>query len=277
MNSGGGGDTAPVFGRGVEILEVGPVYDYISSGEVVDFQVKFQNIGDQDVEGITAVPYLLSWDGFEGEKDYNQLLYCPNPELGREGARGTITWEDVQVPAGLTRQDSFKMGVRLYYDYATITTARVYALSSQAYAGYMERRQNPPTVMGVSNSMGPIQVDVSMDNVFITNAANDEVPVTLKFRNVGNGYPQQTGASAREYMITSVDIEEIGSSGISAINTADCDDVRMRGGMEGDCTVMVRVPDIDDKDLEIRLRIETKYTYVNVMERTIVVHPDLGG
>lgn len=266
-------------GSGLAILEFGPEYEHIVSGDTIDFVLKVQNIGDRDISSFTADPYLLAWSGFSDSQSHETTMYKPDDELGRIGTIATVRWSDVTVPGGLTKTETFQAGVMVRYDYSTETTAKVYALTSDQYAGYMERGKTPPTVKDVKNTNGPIQVQVLMDDVFITDAEASSVPVTLKFTNVlaPNGYPQAEGSDdAREYAIDGVVVSYLGDSNLpSMIGTTDCTGARLRKGETGSCTISVPVPKVE-RELELWLKIETDYHYVVEAETALVVHPDLG-
>ncbi|MBN2094650.1 MAG: hypothetical protein JW727_01250 [Candidatus Aenigmarchaeota archaeon] len=273
----GGSNNEPItYGSGLSIIDFGSGYDYVSSGDTIDIVLKVQNLGDTTIENVVAKPYRLSWVGYSSEQRCNQpQLYPPNEELNRIGDPCTITWKNVRVPE-IGETETYTAGVRIYYDYATITTAKVYALTEDAYKGMRERGVMPDTAKTISNSRAPIVVDVLMDNVFIVGGSNDKIPVTLKFTNIDNGYPQGDTSDPREFTIDSVKVESLGQNLVGSVDTSECRNARLRGGKTGDCIVKISPPHLSSgQDVELTLKITTSYTYVLEKEEPILVHQSL--
>jgi hypothetical protein len=263
-------------GQGLNIVYLRPEYDHVASKDTIYIEAKVQNLGDRDIPNVTAVPYLLAWDKFTGEKSTTNPLLRPNPEIGRIGDVYTFKWDGIAVPE-VKRQETFRIGVRFEYEYETETTATVLALTEAKYLHYRERGQPVQAVFSVVNSAAPIRVDVLMDNVFIIGSSN-KIPVTLRFNNIDSkGYPKSSSSSElRDYAITSVDVVTDGAGGVKVSDKSGCDGARMRGGRTGECVLYLSAPGTGVDEIEARLKIVTKYTYVMEETAAIRVNPRIG-
>jgi hypothetical protein len=272
--------TAPSSGMGLTIESFGPEYNYVAGGDSMAMILKVRNNGDQDITGVRAEPYLLAWTNFNTVQNCNiGTLYKPNAEINRLGTPCTMKWSGVQVPK-VSKQESFAAGVRVEYDYATEATATVYALTENKYKGYMELGQDVRSVKELNPGTGPIRVDVKVDDVLIYGSGNNNLPVTLVFTNTGGntgkGYPK--GSTDRDFKITSVSITSDSASGVSTMDTSDCNNVGLRGGQTGDCTIKLNVGgSYSSPELIVHLKIVAKYTYVEPMEISIPVNPSMSG
>jgi len=264
--------TTTVAGQGLTIEDFGAGHNYVYGGDTTEtIEVKVRNNGDQDIQTVTATPYLLAWPNYSGDKTCATALLKPNAELNRLGSPCTMKWT-VTVPS-VTKQETFKAGVRVKYLYTTTTTAKVYALTSGMYAGLMERGTDVRSIQDQVYGSGPIQVDVLVDNVLIYGSGNNQLPVTIKFTNIGQGYPAGTGD--RDFSITSVSVDA--SSAVTQISadTTQCNNVRMRQGLTGDCVMTLNVGSYSGQELEVPIKVTAHYTYVAEQETSIVVNPSL--
>jgi len=270
--------TSTVTGQSLTIESFAPEYNYVAGGDDLDIVLKVRNTGGRDINGVRAEPYLLAWSGYTGTETCTTTpLYKPNPEINRLGSPCTLKWQNVQVPE-VSKEETFQVGTKVEYDYATEATATVYALTANMYNGYMERGEDVRSVKTVDSGTGPILIDVKVDDVLIYGSGNNNLPVTLVFTNTGGstgkGYPK--GSTDREFEIESVDVSADSASGISTVDTSDCQNVRMRGGTTGDCTIQLSVGSgTTSSELIVHLKITAEYTYVEPVETYITVHPSL--
>lgn len=273
------GDT--VVGTGTDGLVVEYVQadqNYVQSGDTIQIEARATNYGDKNIEHVTAMPLYLPWPGFTGSQDCYDVGK-PNEELGRVGGPCTVYWSGVDVPE-VSKQEEFTVGVRFYYDYSTSASIRVFALTADRYAGYLERGETPPMVYNIVPSEGPIQIEAQLDKVIIIPESGERrVPVILNFVNQGTGYPQGSGDNARRYSLDSVEIDTEYTGGMYVDwEDGGCDqEITMSGGSSGDCVFYLIVSDIGDSYDEIYadIKVTVDYSYVVEGQSTIVVSPNI--
>jgi hypothetical protein len=264
---------------GLTVSYVRASMNYVKSGDYITIEAKAQNTGDRNIQHVYAKPIYLPWPG------YSQVYECydlerPNAEIERQGGICPAKWANVRVPR-VTKQETYDVGVRFYYDYSTVTTAKVFAVSGNRYAGYKERQELPPMTKVIENTQGPIQVGVSIDSVIIIpsmGAASRRVPVTLTFTNSDpNGYPQSYQGDARSYQITSVaiDTQNTGGMNINSLGSCGSGAIPMRGGKNGECIFWLSVPSTATDEIVMDLKITSAYTYAVEGRDKITVNPDV--
>jgi hypothetical protein len=271
-------NTAPTSSAGLTVNYVRTSMNYVKSGDSITITAQAQNTGDRNINLVTAVPFMLPWPGFSVTYPcYN--LERPNAEIERLGGVCPASWPNVQVPR-VTKQETYPVGVRFYYDYSTVTQAKVFAVSGNSYMGYKERAESLPMTKIVDWGTGPISVDASIDSVIIIpsmGAAARRVPVTLKFNNVGGGYPQTYGSSARNYQINSVAIDTSTTGGMYITDLGSCSGtIPMRGGASGECIFWLMVPSNAMNEVVMDLKITSSYGYyIEDKSQIITVNPDI--
>jgi hypothetical protein len=263
---------------GLTINYVRTSMNYVKSGDSITIESQAQNTGDRNINQVTAVPFLLPWTGFRGNYPcYN--LERPNTEIDRVGGVCPARWPNVQVPR-VTKQETFMVGVRYYYDYSTVTRAKVFAVSGNSYMGYKERGEAFPTTRMVDPGTGPISANARIDSVIIipsTGAVVRRVPVTLEFSNAGGGYPQTLGSDARNYQVNSVTIDTSTTGGMYIQDLGSCSNsIPMRGGASGECIFWLAVPSGTTDEIVMDLKITSNYGYYIEDKSTLItVNPDI--
>lgn len=262
---------------GLKVDYVQTSWQYVKSGDTITIDAKVTNNGDRNIERVVMKPILLPWQGFDGVRDCPPLQR-PRTEINRVGGSCYGSWPSVKVPR-VTKQETFDVGVRFYYDYATEMRAKVFAISGREYDNYMERGEIPRTAT-FESSKGPIEVSISIDNVIIIpTSGNRRVPVTLKFHNDPlTGFPQSYNAVSRNYEISSVTLDEESSAtgGIRVSDWGTCArSVPMRGGSDGECLFWLDVSDSTTDEVVIDLKIVSEYTYAIVGKTPITVNPSI--
>ncbi|MGC9310361.1 MAG: hypothetical protein ACP5E4_01405 [Candidatus Aenigmatarchaeota archaeon] len=273
---GGGGDAgATGTSQGLNVEYVQTSYKVTYSGETIGVEAKIQNLGDQNIEHVTAKPIYLPWAGFNYVQEAYDLAR-PNPEVGRQGGIHIFRWPAVTV-AHVDKQETFPVGVRFYYDYSTETRAQVFAISATRYKGLQETGAPLPMAKTISNTNGPIRVDVLIDEVIIIpSSGSRKVPVSLKFQNTGTGYPQAYSDNARNFVIDSVMIDSQNTGGMYISDYGSCTgNIPMRGGSFGECVLFLEVPPSTTDEIIADLRITSTYTYAVEGKSQITVNPDL--
>jgi hypothetical protein len=270
--------TAPTNSAGLTINYVRTSMNYVKSGDSITIEAQAQNTGDRNINLVTAVPFMLPWQGFSITYPcYN--LERPNTEIERVGGVCPARWTNVVVPR-VTKQETFPVGVRFYYDYSTVTRAKVFAVSGNSYMGYKERGEEFPTTRMVDPGTGPISANARIDSVIIIpsmGAVTRRVPVTLEFTNAGGGYPQTYGSSARNYQINSVTIDTSTTGGMYIQDLGSCSNaIPMRGGASGECIFWLGVPSNSMNEVVMDLKITSNYGYYIEDKSTVItVNPDI--
>jgi hypothetical protein len=284
LGGGGSGDGLYSSGQGLVIREIRPDYNYVMSGDSVTIKARLQNMGDRNIWYVKAEPFLLPWPGFDVIRDDCPPMTRPNPQTGTLGGVCDFTW--TVIAPRVSKQETFPLGVRFYYDYATQTSAKVFAVSEAKYLGLMERGENPPMARTIENSNSPINVQVYIDNVIIIPQSGErEVPVTLQFTNtISDGYPVPATPgpdlfNPRKFQLTSVKVDTEYTGGMTLVNKqGDCNSgpITMRGGKSGDCIIWLRVsPQGQMDEIVADIKITTEYTYAIEGRSQITVNPPL--
>ncbi|MCK4730609.1 MAG: hypothetical protein KAT28_04785 [Candidatus Aenigmarchaeota archaeon] len=255
-----GGESIIAAGtQGVYIEYFGPDVEYPISDQDITLETRLRNVGGAEASNIDSTLYLLSWDTINSQNACASGLKPPNAEIGRDGEECKVT-DDTTTPE-VTETQTYNVGVHIDYDYTTTTVATVYAFSENEYAKLKERGETIPTVKDIKNSAAPIQIEVRVPNVLKT---DDPVPVTLIFRNVGDGNVRYDD---QHYIIDTAEVR------INGEYLDTCRDIRMKGGRERSCTVQMDIP--AGEEVKLPIKIITSYTYVISAETKIVVHPPL--
>jgi len=267
----GSGEKEPTMAagtQGVVIEYFGPDVEYPVPDQNIDIKVRVKNVGGAEATEVKGTPYLLAWSNYTGTKECSSTkLEQPNIEMGKEGEECTVKWS-LKTPKDITETQTYDAGVHIIYKYKTTTLATVYAFSDSEYVKLKERGETIPTVKDIKNSNAPIHVEIRMQNVLRT--GNKDIPITLIFRNVGNGNVKYEDY---RYKLDKVSAE-IKGLGID-ITTTDCDTVYMKGGKEGSCTASLDLSSVTNDELKIPIKITTEYTYTTSAETKITVHPKL--
>lgn len=254
--------------QGVMIEYFGSDVEYPVPDQSINIEARVKNIGSANATDVNGKPYLLAWSEYTGTKNCSSTeLKQPNPEMGREGEECTVKWS-LKTPKDITETQTYDAGVHITYGYETTTLTTVYAFSDSEYVKLKERGETIPTVKDIKNSNAPIHVEVRMQNVLKT--GNKDIPITLIFRNVGDG---NVNYDDYRYKLDSVSAKIKGLS--INIATTDCDTVYMKGGKEGSCTATLDLSTVTDNELKIPIEITTKYKYTTSAETKITVHPKL--
>ena len=260
--------------EGLRIESFEPDIDYLVSNQTFSMKLIVKNVGDSVASNIKASPYLLTWSGYNRTESCPSSLNPPNPELNVEGERCTLEWS-VRAPEDVAKTETYDVGVKVGYNYTTITTAKIYAISAKRRIALAEKGEPLPKVGEIQNSNAPIHADVKLDNVIIIpTSGSKNVSVIIEINNVGDGnvkYDQST----LHYVVDSV-TPEVNVSGVSIVNDIDCTDgVYLRGGEKGSCSFILKIDNSTQDEIIIPLKIESKYRYEIKHVSAITVHPRL--
>jgi hypothetical protein len=268
-------ETTPAGTQGLRIESFGPDLDFLVTNQPFSIEAVIKNVGGATAKNIKGTPYLLAWKDYKGEKSCAASLNPPNPELNREGGTCTLKWSVKSPEANILEPETYRAGVRVSYDYSTITTANIYAISDKRRIALAERGEPIPKVKLVQNSNAPVHVDVKVEDVIIIpSSGTRNVPVTLVVKNVGNGNVKYD-ESTYHYVVTRVD-PEVNIAGVSISDDSDCTDgVYLRGGEEGSCSFTLSVSSTTQDEIIIPIKITTDYTYEITKEAVITLNPRL--
>jgi hypothetical protein len=244
--------------QGLKITYFGPDVEYPVPGQEIYLEAKVENIGDMKATNVNGELYLTTWDSTI--EDNCDELRPPNPELGKEGETCTIKWK-VTTPKQIERTETYDIGAHITYKYTTKTTATVYAFSESEYIKMMEAGEEIPKLKNIKNSNGPVHVDVRVQNVLKTGST---ASITLDFNNVGGGNVEYDG-DKHYYVINKATVK------INDVEKASCENIHLKGGDQGSCTVNIDIPSGDQ--LKLPIEILTEYTYEISADTKVAVHP----
>ena len=184
------GCTQAGTGNGVKVLDFGPDLSKVYPGEVVNFNLRFQNTGSLNAGGVFAELLGLDEDWYDsglgdigggpwegGEKLPNEkecrytegvhkTLLAPNPQYGTPGETQSCSWtykapgED-KVSRDMDR--TYPITARVYYDYRTEVVKLVPFLSKEEV---LKLRDRGATIQlsDVSSTSSPVSISLETDS-----------------------------------------------------------------------------------------------------------------
>jgi hypothetical protein len=205
-------------GNGVKVLEFGPDLSRVYPGEVVNFNVRFQNLGSLDAEGVFAELLGLDEDWYDpglgglgggpwesGEKLPNEkecrytetgshkTLLAPNPQYGTPGEKQACSWtykapDEDKVPRGMDRV--YPITARVFYDYRT-DVVKLIPLLSKDEVLKLQDRGDTIKLGDVSSTDSPIKITLESDSPIrvLSDENSVEFPIRIDIENVGGGTP----------------------------------------------------------------------------------------
>jgi hypothetical protein len=200
-------------GNGVNVLEFGPDLSRVYPGEVVNFNVRFQNLGSLDAEDVFAELLGLDEDWYDpgfgdwhsGEKlpnekecryteaGFHKTLLAPNPQYGTPGEKQSCSWtyrapgED-KVPRDMERV--YPVTARVFYDYRTDVVKLIPLLSKNEVLKLQDRGETIE-FGDVSSTTSPVKISLQSDSpIRVLGDGNSvEFPIRIDIENVGGGTP----------------------------------------------------------------------------------------
>jgi hypothetical protein len=179
--------TPELGGSGMVITAFEPSFSNVYSGEPVDFVIRVQNRGTVDAIDVTPMIIgLETWSMDGATCDGWDRISSAEPSIGSPGESENCRWTFVapDVPKGLTTDIS--PTVRLFYGYRTSIVKSVFLASSKELKLMMERGEAPPT-QTMSQTMGPLQVDIKTEAPVRFWQGYVKFPIAITINNVGGG------------------------------------------------------------------------------------------
>jgi len=288
------------YGDGVKILEFGPDMERVYPGEIVNFRVRFQNVGSVKAENVFAELLGIDEDwrdeGFQqggpwhgGEKLPNEVecrytskgkwitLMPPDPLFGTGGEIRTCTWT-YKAPANLPRdmEKVYPLTVRVFYDYRTDVVKVLPVLSREELISLKDRGKSIP--LGTQSSThSPIKIDVRAETpIRILDKNSVEFPMVIDIQNVGGGTACLKGECKKawggEWNKISLEIKAD-----SGIDLGECESFRKKAvvdlykGKHNTIKCYVKVTGVESDVAYKEIRVSAVYSYFVDAESMITV------
>ena len=288
------------YGNGVKILEFGPDMDKVYPGEIVNFRVKFQNLGSVRAENVFAELLGLDEDwrdeGFTqggpwrgGEKLPNEeecrytskgkqiLLMPPDPVFGTGGEIRTCTWT-YRAPANLPRdmEKIYPLTVRVFYDYRTDVVVVLPVLSREELINLKDRDKSIP-LSTQSSTHSPIKIEIWTEApIRIVDGKSVEFPMVIDIQNVGDGTPclrgkcKKTEGGEWNKIVLKMKVD-------SSIDLGECESLKNGGvvdlykGKHNTIKCYVRVENVKSDIGYKEIKISAVYSYFVDAESVVTV------
>jgi hypothetical protein len=197
-------------GNGVVIEEFTPSFTSVYPGELVEFQLKFRNVGGVKATSVFAEVLGLDEDwaasskGFENNRfnpsgtelfpreeacgyDKREVeLDPPDMTYGTEGESQTCTWRYIapQIPEGFN--PSYEATARVFYNYQTDLIKSITVLSTQEMMKLNQQGRTVPAST-VSSTNSPISITVDARDPVRIWQDGVKFPIAITFTNIGGG------------------------------------------------------------------------------------------
>ena len=180
---------------GIMITEFSTDYDRYSSKEPISVSVEIENVGGTTARNTIVEILGATWTNVNpcGPWDLKPPDLTVSPPLrGDVKACNRIISPFTQLPEGV--EFPIQLIARTTYDYKSNGAIQVYVFSREFYTYSIRENKPIPTSYNVSNSRGPIHIDLDARLPLIVSSPGDEIPVNVIFKNVGSGVPIIRGA-----------------------------------------------------------------------------------
>jgi len=202
---------------GIMITEFSADYDRYSSREPISVSVEIENVGGTTARNTIVEILGATWTNVNpcGPWDLKPPDLTVSPPLrGDVKACNRIISPFSQLPEGV--EFPIQLIARTTYDYKSNGAIQVYVFSKEFYTYSIRENKPIPVSYNVSNSMGPIHIDLDARLPLIISSPGDEIPVNIIFKNVGSGVPiirgGGRGASTESVGKLTVSLSIIGGS-----------------------------------------------------------------
>jgi len=184
---------------GIMVTEFTTDYDRYSSKEPISVSVEIENVGGTTARNTIVEILGVTWTNVNpcGPWDLRPPDLTVSPPLrGDVKACNRIISPFTQLPEGV--EFPIQLIARTTYDYKSNGAIQVYVFSREFYTYSIRENKPIPTSYNVSNSRGPIHIDLDTRLPLIVSSPGDEIPVNVIFKNVGSGVPVIRGGSPGE-------------------------------------------------------------------------------
>jgi hypothetical protein len=184
---------------GIMITEFSADYDRYSSKEPISVSIEIENVGGTTARNTIVEILGATWTNVNpcGPWDLKPPDLTVSPPLrGDVKACNRIISPFTQLPEGV--EFPIQLIARTTYDYKSNGAIQVYVFSRDFYTYNIRENKPIPTSYNVSNSRGPIHIDLDARLPLIVSSPGDEIPVNIIFKNVGSGVPIIRSGSAGE-------------------------------------------------------------------------------
>jgi len=200
---------------GIMITEFSTDYDRYSSKEPISVSVEIENVGGTTARNTIVEILGATWTNVNpcGPWDLKPPDLTVSPPLrGDVKPCNRIISPFTQLPEGV--EFPIQLIARTTYDYKSNGAIQVYVFSREFYTYSIRENKPIPTSYNVSNSRGPIHIDLDARLPLIVSSPGDEIPVNVIFKNVGSGVPiiRGTGGTGESIGKLTVSLSIIGGT-----------------------------------------------------------------
>lgn len=182
---------------GIMITEFSSDYDRYSKREPISVNIEIENVGGTTARNTVVEILGATWTTVSScgpwELAPPDLSISP-PLRGDVKACNRIIQPFAQLPEGV--EFPIQLIARVVYDYRSNGAINIPVLSKEFYAYNVRENRPVPKTYNVSNSMGPIHIDLDARLPIIIDSPMTEIPVNVIFKNVGSGVPIMRGGPA---------------------------------------------------------------------------------
>ncbi|MEM7816328.1 MAG: hypothetical protein QXZ20_00270 [Candidatus Aenigmatarchaeota archaeon] len=182
---------------GLMITEFSSDYDRYSRNEPISVNIEIENVGGTTARNTIVEIIGATWTNVQScgpwELSPPDLSISP-PVRGDVKACNRIIQPFSQLPEGV--EFPLQLIARVTYDYSSNGAIHIPVLSKEFYTYNIRENRPIPRTYNVSNSMGPIHIDLDARLPIIVDSQSTEIPVNVIFKNVGSGVPIMRGGPA---------------------------------------------------------------------------------
>ena len=179
--------------KGLEITSFQTDLQEIEEGNPIRFEFSVQNAGGSSATNVYGLISGQRWDVYNQDEtapvwiDLGQLE-GPNAEFnlpGEEGFGETL----LVTPDVLEDSVTYPWNLQVFYNYETITESQMRAMTLEEARRQGEGGDIEESPVQVSNSGGPIQMDIEARTPYILSSSDQDIAFKVTITNAGEGNP----------------------------------------------------------------------------------------
>lgn len=184
---------------GILITEFSSDYDRYSKNEPISVNIEIENVGGTTARNTIIEILGATWTNVQPcgpwELAPPDLSISP-PLRGDVKACNRIIQPFTQLPEGI--EFPIQLIARVTYDYRSNGAINIPVLSKEFYTYNIRENRPLPKTHNVTNSMGPIHIDLDARLPIIVDSPMTEIPINVIFKNVGSGVPITRGGPGKD-------------------------------------------------------------------------------
>ncbi|MEM5870516.1 MAG: hypothetical protein QW758_01005 [Candidatus Aenigmatarchaeota archaeon] len=263
---------------GIIITEFSSDYDRYSRNEPISVNIEIENVGGTTARNTIVEILGATWTQVQACGPWDLAppdLSISPPLRGDVKACNRIIQPFAQLPEGV--EFPLQLIARVTYDYRSNGAINIPVLSKEFYAYNIRENRPIPKTYNVTNSMGPIHIDLDARLPIIIDSPMTEIPVNVIFKNVGSGVPIMRGGPAGDIIgklniklnIVGGNFKECGYLQGSGPSVGGTIELRKGETIRIPCTITI--PNVPQTYQYITMTFESDYGYFTEKPINIVV------